>query len=133
MKSRKSTVAAKENRAEVIVEKQESKKETKKLNKLKLNLDSNSVHVLISPLITEKAAISESINKYCFKVAKWATKNQIKQAVKELYDILPIKVHVINVEGKKISTRRSSGKRSDYKKAMVTLPLGKTIDIHKGV
>ena len=89
--------------------------------------------VLLRPLVTEKAAIAGSRNQYGFIVAKDATKTSIKKAIESVYGVKPIAVNVINVSGKEVRFGRSLGRRSDYKKALVTLPQGKTINIHEGV
>ncbi|PIT88695.1 MAG: 50S ribosomal protein L23 [Candidatus Magasanikbacteria bacterium CG10_big_fil_rev_8_21_14_0_10_36_32] len=89
--------------------------------------------IIIKPLVTEKTAVMESLNKYGFIVSRQATKEQIKRAVNELYGIKPIAVNMVNVQGKSVRFGRNNGRRSDYKKALVTLPIGKTITIHEGV
>ncbi len=89
--------------------------------------------VLVRPLVTEKAAIAASKNQYGFIVAKGANKTNIKKAVESVYGVKPVAINVSNVSGKNVRFGRSLGRRSDYKKAMVTLPQGKTINIHEGV
>jgi large subunit ribosomal protein L23 len=89
--------------------------------------------VLVQPLITEKSAIRESFGTYTFMVALAATKLSVKQAVKDVYGVMPSDVRIMNVEGKRVRTGRNLGKRRDWKKAIVTLPKGKTIHIHEGV
>jgi len=111
----------------------DKKVKTAKVSKVKLGLQSISDKVLTGPLITEKAAIAESFNKYSFKVATWSTKSQIKKAVLEIYGVMPTRVSIVNVDSKQVSFRQHGGRKSSYKKAVVTLPKGKTIDIHKGV
>lgn len=100
---------------------------------VKVSAHSTSFRVLVKPLITEKSAIAESKNKYSFLVAKSANKNQVKAAVAEIYGVQPTQVNIANVEGRAVRFGRSAGRRGDYKKAIVTLPAGKTIDIHTGV
>ncbi len=129
----KSTKKKDDVKIEKKVEKVGKKEDVAKPKRNKLGLNDNSDLILVSPLITEKAAVAESMNKYSFIVAKWASKPQIKRAVENIYGVRPIKVNVTNVEGKRVKFRRISGKKSDFKKAVVTLPKGKTIDIHKGV
>jgi len=51
----------------------------------------------------------------------------------DIYGIKPARVQIMNYQGKVVRFKRSTGKRQDYKKAVVTLPEGKSIDIHKGV
>lgn len=109
------------------------KEQTAKKHKVKLSADSTAFRILVKPLVTEKSAVAESINKYSFVVAKSASKNQIKKAVSEIYGVKPVAVNVVNVEGRRLRFGRSAGRRSDFKKAIVTLPQGKTIDIHTGV
>jgi len=92
-----------------------------------------SSRVIVKPLITEKAAVAQSLNKYAFIVRRDATKEQIKKAVKDIYGETPATVNVINVEGKARRYGKYTGRRGDFKKALVTLPKGKTIAIHEGV
>ena len=89
--------------------------------------------IILKPLITEKAAIAQSLNKYAFIVKASATKAEIKKAIKEIYGIEPKSINTINVEGKRRRFGRIVGRRSDFKKALVTLPAGKSITIHEGV
>lgn len=92
-----------------------------------------SYKVLRHPLVTEKSAVMGSLNKYSFIVDPRANKITIKQAIKELYGVTPVDVRTVNVAGKVKRSGRSTGRRSDYKKAIVTLPKGKSITIHEGV
>jgi large subunit ribosomal protein L23 len=89
--------------------------------------------IIIRPLTTEKTTYLESENKYVFLVARSSTKNQIKQAVKELYQVRPLAVQVIHVQGKRVHFGRVQGNRSDYKKTIITLPKNSTIKIHETV
>ncbi len=107
--------------------------ENKSKHKVKLTDKSLAFRVLIKPLVTEKSAIAEHGNKYSFMVAKTANKNQIKIAIEEIYGVKPTQVNVANIEGRRVRFGRTMGKRNDYKKAIITLPQGKTIDIHTGV
>lgn len=102
-------------------------------HKVKLSDKSLAFRVLVKPLITEKSAIAEHGNKYSFVVAKSANKNQIKIAIEEIYGVKPSQVNVANIEGRRVRFGRAMGRRSDYKKAIITLSEGKTIDIHTGV
>ena len=89
--------------------------------------------ILIKPLVTEKSAIKQAENKYSFIVANTANKSSVLKAVFEVYGVKPLCVNMINVQGKPVRFGNHSGKRSDYKKAIVTLPKGKTIVLHEGV
>lgn len=89
--------------------------------------------IILRPLVTEKAALLESKNKYSFMVVRSATKSQIRRAVKELYKTDAKKVQVVNMPGKKVRSGRITGRRSDYKKAIVTVVLGSSIQLHDNV
>ena len=97
------------------------------------DIHSNAFRVLVRPVISEKASIAESLNVYTFKVSREATKDAVKHAIKQTYGIVPEKVRIINVEGKATRTRFGGSRRSDWKKALVTLPKGQSIRIHEGV
>ncbi len=90
-------------------------------------------NILVRALVTEKSAVKQSENKYSFIVVKNANKAVIKKAIETVYNVKPVSVNVINVQGKAMRFGSHSGKRSDFKKAIVTLPKGKTIVIHEGV
>lgn len=102
-------------------------------SKLKLSNYSTAYKVLVKPLVTEKSAVAEGKNKYSFVVNRNANKNQVREAVAEIYGVKAVKVNIINTDGRPMRFGRSMGRRSDYKKAIVTLSAGSTIDIHAGV
>lgn len=89
--------------------------------------------VIVRPLVTEKAASLAGSNTYVFVVDKRANRIQVRSAIKQMYGITPLRVNIQNVSGKWVRFGRSQGKRSDWKKALVTLPAGKTINVHEGV
>lgn len=89
--------------------------------------------ILVRPLVTEKSAVKQAENKYSFIVANSANKSAVAKAVFEVYGVKPVAVNMINVQGKPVRFGNHTGKRSDYKKAIVSLPKGKTIVIHEGV
>lgn len=95
---------------------------------------SQAYRILLRPLVSEKASHQQTLaNQYFFEVAKDANKIEVAKAVKAVYGIKPIKVNVIRVEGKSSRRGRTIGKRKDWKKAVVTLPKGKTIALYEGV
>lgn len=92
-----------------------------------------SYSVLVSPLVSEKATVAESRGTYIFIVNKNSNKIEIKKAIEEVYGVKPLKVRVVNVGGKEVRHGRNTGKRKDWKKAIITLPAGQSISIHEGV
>lgn len=90
-------------------------------------------NVIVRPLVTEKSAVLGAANTYVFVVTKQANRITVRTAIKEMYDITPTRVNIQNVPGKWVRFGRSQGKRSDWKKAFVTLPKGKMINVHEGV
>lgn len=93
----------------------------------------NAYKVIIKPLVTEKVSGLGALNKYVFAVAKNTNKIEVAKAIKEIYDLKPADVNVIRMSGKKVRYGRISGKRKDWKKAIITLPKGETIKIYEGV
>ncbi len=89
--------------------------------------------ILIKPLVTEKATDLANFNKYCFEVAKNANKIEIQKAIKNLYGVEPLDVNIINMRGKRVRYGRVSGKKKNWKKAIVTLKQGDKIAIYEGV
>ena len=82
-------------------------------------------------------AISEKLNKFAFIVDKNANKYQIKDAVEQLYDVKVVAVNTMNYDGKKKSRYTKSGvvtgRRPAFKKAVVTLKEGDTIDFYSNI
>lgn len=89
--------------------------------------------IILKPVVTEKTAVLESRGQYVFRVARTASKEQIKRAVSELYGVSPLAVRIINVQGKAVRFGRFNGRRQDYKKAIVILKKGDSIAVHEGV
>ncbi len=87
--------------------------------------------VLRRPLLTEKATIARELdNEYAFEVDPTANKIQIQQAVESRFDVKVKQVRTIRVRGKIKRMGMHQGKRADWKKALVTLPEGQTIDLY---
>ena len=84
--------------------------------------------ILIRPLITEKSTQLMEEGKYVFVVAKKANKIEIAKAVAEVFNVKVANVNTVNVSGKVKRMGRFVGKRSDYKKAIVKLAPGETIE-----
>lgn len=89
--------------------------------------------ILTAPHITEKASMGSEHGQVTFKVADWATKPQIKQAVETLFDVKVKGVNTLVQKGKSKRFKGVVGKRSDLKKAIITLEEGQVIDTGVGV
>ena len=89
--------------------------------------------VILRPLVTEKSSILAAKNTYVFIVARDANCTEISCAMKAIYKVRPIRVNTLNVRGKIVRRGRVSGKRKEWKKAIVTFPKGKTLNIYEGV
>ena len=88
---------------------------------------------ILSPLVTEKATALTERNQVVFKVALEATKPEIKAAVEGLFNVKVLAVNTLVVKGKKKRFRGREGQRSDWKKAMVRLAEGQSIDLTTGL
>ena len=89
--------------------------------------------VIIAPMITEKATLASEHSQVIFKVAKNATKPQIKEAVERLFDVKVKSVNTLVRKGKTRAFRGIKGELSDVKKAIVTLEEGHRIDVTTGL
>ncbi len=89
--------------------------------------------VLRRPLITEKMTLLQGGNKYAFKVASKATKNQVKTAVEAAFKVNVTKVNMMNVPGKQRRIGRRMAMTPSWKKAVVTLIPGQKIEFFEGV
>ena len=89
--------------------------------------------IIRSPVITEKATNLSEHNQVLFRVPLTATKRQVKAAVEGLFNVNVTAVNTIRVMGKQKRFRGRLGRRSDYKKAIVTLRAGQRIDITTGI
>jgi len=92
----------------------------------------NPRDILLKPVVSEKSYGLLDEGKYTFVVAPTANKTQIKQAVEEVFRVKVTGVNTLNRQGKRRRTRFGWGKRSDTKRAIVTLAEGDRIDIFGG-
>jgi large subunit ribosomal protein L23 len=90
-------------------------------------------NILLRPLVTEKSATLTSLGQYVFEVALDANRKQVAAAVLAIYGVKPIKVGIIKMRREPVRFGRHRGLRRAWKKAMVRLPKGKTINVHEGV
>lgn len=89
----------------------------------------NANDIILKPVISEKTTELMGINKYVFRVSMKANKLMVAHAVKELFGVDPEKVNVMTVRGKNRRLRYRIGKRSAWKKAVVTLKPGQKIEL----
>ena len=85
--------------------------------------------IIIAPVITEKAAYATENNVYTFKVYKNATKPEIKWAIEKAFNVKVVNVNTLNTKSKAKRVGRYTGKTKTYKKAIITLAEGNTIEI----
>ncbi len=85
--------------------------------------------VLRRPTITEKASALAEKNVYVFEVDKRTNKIMVKQAIKEIYNVSPIKVNIVNSPSKRVFSKGIRGVKSGKKKALVYLKKGDSIEI----
>jgi len=94
----------------------------------------NAQQLVISPLVTERSMVMrDEENKYAFRVHPRATKPEIRKAIEELFDVKVVSVATMNVMGKTKRLGRFVGKRSSWKKAIVKVAEGQTIEIYDAV
>ena len=88
--------------------------------------------ILIRPIVTEKSTALMEQGKYTFRVLLAATKIQIRQAVEQIFKVKVQAVNTMRYEGKLKRMGRTQGRRSDWKKAVVTLKPGEAIELFEG-
>ena len=88
---------------------------------------------IISPNITEKSTSLSEFNKVVFKVHKGASKNSIKKNIEKIFKVNVIKINTINLKGKSKIVRNRRAYKPGYKKAIVTLKKGQSIDLATGI
>jgi large subunit ribosomal protein L23 len=96
-------------------------------------MDPRHYDVILSPIITEKATNASERNQVMFRVARHATKPQIRDAVEKLFDVKVKSVNTLVRKGKHKAFRGRFGEQSDVKKAIVTLEEGHRIDVTTGL
>ncbi len=128
----------KELRGEIVenTSKEEEKNKEPKEKKIKKSLGSipaDLTGTILRPLVTEKAAVIAHAGQYSFEVAIDANRIAVSKTIKAMYGVMPESVNIQRVRGKVVRFGRSVGQRASWKKAIVTLPKGKTIDVYEGV
>ena len=86
-------------------------------------------NILLTPIFSEKSTAGFDSGKYTFKVAKFSKKSQIATAIEKVFDVKVAKINVINTPSKEKLFKRVKGVRSGFKKAIVTLQPGFSMDL----
>ena len=93
----------------------------------------NNLDSIRNPIITEKATILSEQNKTVFKVHNGANKKSIKRNIEKLFKVNVIKVNIVNTKSKKKIKQGKHSTKSGYKKAIITLKKGQSIDLSTGI
>jgi len=88
---------------------------------------------IISPNITEKSTSLSEFNKIVFRVHKNASKNLIKKSIEKIFKVKVIKINTINLKGKTKIVKNKKAFKPGYKKAIITLKKGQSIDLATGI
>jgi large subunit ribosomal protein L23 len=88
---------------------------------------------ILKPIVTEKSSLGSEYNQVTFQVANASSKKEIKEAIENIFKVKVKKVNTLIVKGKRKAFRGIIGRRSNYKKAFITLEDGQTIDINAGI
>ena len=93
----------------------------------------NLLDTIVSPVITEKSTTLSEFNIMVFRVHKGASKNSIKKSIEKIFKVNVIKINTINLKGKTKLVKGKKTSRPGYKKAIVTLKKGQSIDLATGI
>ena len=88
---------------------------------------------IISPNVTEKSTTLSQYNKVVFRVHKKANKKSIKKSIEKIFKVNVIKINTINLKGKNKIVRNRKSRTPGYKKAIITLKKGQSIDLATGI
>ena len=99
----------------------------------KIAITAAHYNTIKSPVITEKSTMAGEFGKYTFKVCVDTNKKKISEAVQALFGVEVTKVNVVNYDGKVKRFKQREGRRDAFKKAIVTLKSGQSIDLTSGL
>ena len=88
---------------------------------------------IISPNVTEKSTSLSEFNKVVFKVRKNANKESIKKSIEKIFKVNVVKINTVNIREKVKMVRNKKAYKSGYKKAIITLKKGQSIDLATGI
>ena len=89
----------------------------------------NNNDIIVRPIVSEKSTELAQANKYVFRVPRKVTKHQIGKAVKEIFNVTPVKINVMKVRGRRKRVRYQYGFTTSWKKAIVTLGQNEKIEL----
>ena len=89
--------------------------------------------IILTPIITEKSTNMSSLNKVTFKVSRTESKTLIKKSIEKLYKVNVVKINTLNSKDRTKIVKGRIAKKSGYKKAIITLKEGQSIDIAAGI
>ena len=121
------------NLAEKIQKAEKAEKAPKAKKQANTQLNERALDAIVSPVVTEKSTLAGQHGKYTFKVSVCACKTTIKQAVESIFGVNVTKINVSNFDGKKKVFKGRKGQRNSYRKAVVTLKPGQSIDLSSGI
>ena len=93
----------------------------------------NLYDIIKFPVVTEKSTKISENNQFVFKVAIDTSKSEIKKAIEKVFKVKVEAINTIKIKGKRKIFKGTKGKRSDFKKAVITLVKGETLDYSGGV
>jgi large subunit ribosomal protein L23 len=114
-------------------EKTEKAPKAPKAKKASTGINAKALDAIVSPVVTEKSTLAGQFGKYTFKVSGCASKTTIKQAVESIFGVNVTKINVSNFDGKQKVFKGRLGQRNSYRKAVVTLKQGQSIDLSSGI
>ena len=93
----------------------------------------NYLDIIVAPNVTEKSTYMSEFNKVVFKVSRKANKKFIKKSIEKTFKVNVIKINTVNIKGKNKLVRNKKAFKPGYKKAIVTLKKGQSIDLATGI
>ncbi|MBN2039528.1 MAG: 50S ribosomal protein L23 [Spirochaetes bacterium] len=85
--------------------------------------------ILVRPVLSEKSTEMSQVNKYVFRVPMYANKHIISKAVKDIFNVTPVKINIMKVRGRRKRVRYHYGYTTSWKKAIVTLNQNEKIEL----
>ncbi len=133
MEKKKEEVKKKPLKSHEMTLKPEAKAIAKKVAKPQKGETGLAYRILIKPVVTEKVTDLGTLGKYVFEISPQANKTEVRQAIEKVYGVSPVKINIIKIKGKKVRYGRTTGNTKEWKKAIVTLKAGETLEIYEGV